>query len=69
MERDGYQGCCAGPAAPPPSYGTRWSWCERPLGKTGAASLAEATALARRGGLPRPSPEVLDHFVERHPGR
>ncbi|MER5663934.1 hypothetical protein [Streptomyces mirabilis] len=68
MERDGYHGCCAGPAARPPSYRTR-SWCERPLGKAGAASLAEATAVARREGPPRPSPEVLDHFVERHPGR
>ncbi|MFE2703833.1 hypothetical protein [Streptomyces mirabilis] len=51
------------------------SWCERPLGKTGAASHAEATALARapplarREGPPRPSPEVLDPFVEHHPGR
>ncbi|MER5922552.1 hypothetical protein [Streptomyces mirabilis] len=83
VERDGYRGCCAGPAAPPPSYGTWWSWCERLLGKTGAAaSHAEANALAppsldgrvprgrpRRSWTPSPSPEVLDPFVERHPGR
>ncbi|MET7976224.1 hypothetical protein ABZW44_24875 [Streptomyces mirabilis] len=60
------RGYCAGP----PSYGTR-SRCECLLGRTGTASLAEATALARarQNGLPRPSPEDLDHFVQRHPGR
>ncbi|MFF4137688.1 hypothetical protein ACFY1B_40815 [Streptomyces mirabilis] len=25
VERDGYRWCRAGPVAPPPSYGTRWS--------------------------------------------
>ncbi|MFE2566703.1 hypothetical protein [Streptomyces mirabilis] len=70
MERDGYRGYCAGP----PSYGTR-SRCECLLGRTGTASLAEATALtlalalARRDGPPRPSPEDLDHFVSHHPSR
>ncbi|MFF2123907.1 hypothetical protein ACFVW1_00620 [Streptomyces olivochromogenes] len=68
MKRDWSHGCCPGPAARPPSYETR-SWCERLLGRTGTASLAEATALARRVGPPRPSSEDLDHFVERHPGR
>ncbi|MET7779709.1 hypothetical protein ABZT28_28680 [Streptomyces sp. NPDC005388] len=68
MERDGYRGCSADPATQPPSYGTR-SRCECPLGRTGTAFLAEATALARRDGLPRPSSEDPDHFVQRHPGR
>ncbi|MFF1603116.1 hypothetical protein ACFVYV_37565 [Streptomyces mirabilis] len=60
------RGYCAGP----PSYGTR-SRCERLLGRTGTASLAEATARARarQNGLPRPSPADLDHFAQRHPGR
>ncbi len=38
---------------------------EHLLRKTGAASRAEATALALRDGLLRPAPDDLDRFVER----
>ncbi|WP_371664336.1 LuxR C-terminal-related transcriptional regulator [Streptomyces sp. NBC_00280] len=41
------------------------SHIEHLLRKTGAASRAEATALAVRDGLLRPAPDHLDHFVER----
>ncbi|MFD9391421.1 hypothetical protein ACFWBB_12025 [Streptomyces sp. NPDC060000] len=37
------------------------------LRKTGSASRAEATALALRDGLLRPTAEDLAHFVERIP--
>jgi DNA-binding CsgD family transcriptional regulator len=40
------------------------SHVEHLLRKTGAASRAEATALAVRDGLLRPSPDNLAHFVE-----
>ncbi|MFD8212880.1 hypothetical protein ACFV2U_03895 [Streptomyces sp. NPDC059697] len=55
VERDWYRARHAGPAARPPSYGTR-SYCKRPLRRSCAASLAEATALAVRDELPRHSP-------------
>ncbi|MER6127228.1 hypothetical protein ABT173_32525 [Streptomyces sp. NPDC001795] len=38
------------------------SICSR---RTGAASRAEATALALRDGLLRPTPDRLAHLVER----
>ena len=41
------------------------SHIEHLLRKTGCASRAEATALAVRDGVLRPSPEDLAHFVER----
>ncbi|MFI1358827.1 LuxR C-terminal-related transcriptional regulator [Streptomyces sp. NPDC020898] len=41
------------------------SHIEHLLRKTGAASRAEATALAVRDGLLRPAPDHLGHFVER----
>ncbi|WP_105972453.1 helix-turn-helix transcriptional regulator [Streptomyces geranii] len=41
------------------------SHIEHLLRKTGAASRAEATALAVRDGLLRPTPDHLGHFVER----
>ena len=41
------------------------SHIEHLLRKTGAASLAEATALAVRDGLLRPAPDHLAFFVER----
>ncbi|GAA3840202.1 response regulator transcription factor [Streptomyces phyllanthi] len=44
------------------------SHIEHLLRKTGAASRAEATALAVRDGLLRPAPEHLDRFVERAHG-
>ncbi|MCZ0999230.1 hypothetical protein O1M63_15855 [Streptomyces mirabilis] len=44
---------CSARRAPPPCRGHR----------------PPAPPLARREGPPRPSPEVLDPFVERHPGR
>ncbi|MFI1926128.1 MULTISPECIES: LuxR C-terminal-related transcriptional regulator [unclassified Streptomyces] len=43
------------------------SHVEHLLRKTGSASRAEATALALRDGLLRPTTEDLDHFVERIP--
>lgn len=43
------------------------SHIEHLLRKTGCASRAEATALAVRDGVLRPTPEDLDHFVERIP--
>ncbi|MFH9550253.1 response regulator transcription factor [Streptomyces sp. NPDC017435] len=43
------------------------SHVEHLLRKTGSASRAEATALALRDGLLRPTPEDLEHFVERIP--
>ncbi|MER6559578.1 LuxR C-terminal-related transcriptional regulator [Streptomyces sp. NPDC001027] len=43
------------------------SHVEHLLRKTGSASRAEATALALRDGLLRPTPEDLEHFVERMP--
>ncbi|MGW1758681.1 hypothetical protein [Streptomyces mirabilis] len=69
VERDGYRRCCAD--RPSAVVRDKRSRCERLLGRTGTASLTEATALARarQNGLPRPSPEDLDHFVQRHPGR
>ncbi|WP_037681589.1 LuxR C-terminal-related transcriptional regulator [Streptomyces griseus] len=44
------------------------SHIEHLLRKTGCASRAEATALAVRDGVLRPTPEDLEHFVERVPG-
>ncbi|WP_128374517.1 helix-turn-helix transcriptional regulator [Streptomyces cavernae] len=44
------------------------SHIEHLLRKTGAASRAEATALAVRDGLLRPAPDDLERFVERVPG-
>jgi len=44
------------------------SHIEHLLRKTGSASRAEATALAVRDGLLRPTAEHLDHFVERAHG-
>ncbi|UUU26683.1 helix-turn-helix transcriptional regulator [Streptomyces sp. DSM 40750] len=41
---------------------------EHLLRKTGAASRAEATALAVRDGLLRPTAEDVERFVERSPG-
>ncbi|MFI5800312.1 response regulator transcription factor [Streptomyces sp. NPDC051677] len=43
------------------------SHVEHLLRKTGSASRAEATALALRDGLLRPTTEDLEHFVERIP--
>ncbi|MER5193979.1 response regulator transcription factor [Streptomyces sp. NPDC002755] len=43
------------------------SHVEHLLRKTGSASRAEATALALRDGLLRPTTEDLEHFVERLP--
>ena len=44
------------------------SHIEHLLRKTGAASRAEATALAVRDGLLRPAADDLTRFVERAPG-
>lgn len=43
------------------------SHIEHLLRKTGCASRAEATSLAVRDGVLRPTPEDLEHFVERMP--
>ncbi|MFD2284390.1 response regulator transcription factor [Streptomyces lusitanus] len=43
------------------------SHIEHLLRKTGCASRAEATALAVRDGVLRPTPQDVEHFVERVP--